>query len=92
MSCCAKKATAKVVFSGVGKLADEIDRALKAGILLFNVESPAELELLAARAAHIHKPANFAIRVNPDVAAKTHPLYDPGLHEHKFGVPWRDRP
>src|SRR5690242_15475226 len=63
----AKKAVGNVVFSGVGKLADEIDRALKAGILLFNVESPAELELLAARAAHLRKPADFAIRVNPDV-------------------------
>ena len=88
----AKKATSSVVFSGVGKLADEIDQALKTGILLFNVESPAELDLLAARAAHLRKPANFAIRVNPDVAAKTHPYIATGLHEHKFGVPWRDAP
>jgi diaminopimelate decarboxylase len=85
-----KKATAKVVFSGVGKQADEIDRALRAGSLLFNVESASELELLAARAAHLRKAANFAVRVNPDVAANTHPYISTGLHEHKFGVPWRD--
>ena len=64
-----RKAAAKVVFSGVGKLAEEIDLALHAGILLFNVESASELDLLAARAAHHRKTANFAIRVNPDVAA-----------------------
>ena len=86
----AKKSTAKVVFSGVGKLAGEIDQALRAGILLFNVESPSELELLAARASHFRKLARFAVRVNPDVAAKTHPYIATGLHEHKFGVPWRD--
>ncbi|MFZ0313698.1 MAG: diaminopimelate decarboxylase [Candidatus Korobacteraceae bacterium] len=79
-----------VVFSGVGKLAEEIDQALQAGILLFNVESASELELLAARAAHHRKPAQFAVRVNPDVAAKTHPYISTGLHQHKFGVPWRD--
>lgn len=82
----------KVVFSGVGKLADEIDQALAAGILLFNVESASELKLLAARAAHHRKKARFAIRVNPHVAAETHPYISTGLHEHKFGVPWRDAP
>ena len=46
--------------------------------------------MLAARAAHLRKPADFAIRVNPDVAANTHPYISTGLHEHKFGVPWRD--
>ena len=86
----APRTAAKVVFSGVGKLADEIDQALRAGILLFNVESSSELGLLAARAAHHHKTAQFAIRVNPQVAAKTHPYISTGLHEHKFGVPWRD--
>ena len=59
-----------IVFSGVGKLAEEIDQALAAGILLFNVESASELKLLAARSAHLRKKARFAIRVNPDVAAK----------------------
>ena len=85
-----RRAAANVVFSGVGKLPGEIDQALRAGILMFNVESTSELELLAARAAHLHKSANFAIRVNPDVAANTHPYISTGLHEHKFGVPWRD--
>jgi len=85
-----KRAAASVVFSGVGKQADEIDRALRAGILLFNVESASELELLAARAAHLRKGANFALRVNPDVAANTHPYISTGLREHKFGVPWHD--
>ena len=86
----APKAAAKVVFSGVGKLAEEIDQALGAGILLFNVESASELGLLAARAAHHRKQAQFAVRVNPHVAAKTHPYISTGLHQHKFGVPWRD--
>jgi diaminopimelate decarboxylase len=86
----ARKTVRKVVFSGVGKLADEMDAALAAGILLFNVESESELELLAARAAHLRKKADFAIRVNPDVAANTHPYISTGLHQHKFGVPWRD--
>jgi len=86
----APRAAGSVVFSGVGKLAEEIDQALNAGILLFNVESASELELLAARAAHLRKRANFAVRVNPHVAAKTHPYIATGLHEHKFGVPWRD--
>jgi diaminopimelate decarboxylase len=81
-----------VVFSGVGKLAAEIDLALRSGILLFNVESASELQLLVARAAHLRKPAQFAVRVNPDVSAETHPYISTGLHRHKFGVPWRDAP
>ncbi len=79
-----------MVFSGVGKQVDEIDLALRSGILMFNVESAGELELLSARATHLRKNAPFAIRVNPHVAAKTHPYISTGLHEHKFGVPWRD--
>jgi diaminopimelate decarboxylase len=82
-----RKSVAKVVFSGVGKLTDEIDLALRAGILLFNVESQSELEMLSARATHLRKRANFAVRVNPDVEAKTHPYISTGLHQHKFGVP-----
>ena len=85
-----RRAAKKVVFSGVGKQAHEIDLALRAGILLFNVESASELKLLAARAAHLRKPASFAVRVNPDVNAQTHPYISTGLHEHKFGVPMRD--
>ncbi len=76
----------RVVFSGVGKTAAEIDRALTAGILQFNVESEAELELLAARAARLKRKARFALRVNPDVFAETHPYISTGLREHKFGI------
>src|SRR5690242_8729309 len=67
-----KKALAKVVFSGVGKTANELEKALKAGILLFNVESEGELEVLAASALRLRKTANVALRVNPDVPAETH--------------------
>ena len=87
-----RKTAGKVVFSGVGKLADELDLALTKGILLFNVESPSELQLLSSRATHIRKKARFAIRVNPDVDAGTHPYISTGLHEHKFGVPMHDAP
>jgi len=87
-----RKAARNVVFSGVGKLAEEIDLALGTGILLFNVESASEMELLAARATHLRKTAQFAVRVNPDVTTETHPYISTGLHEHKFGVPWRDAP
>jgi diaminopimelate decarboxylase len=76
----------KVVFSGVGKQTWEIDLALRANILLFNVESEAELHLLAARATALGKTARFALRVNPDVFAETHPYISTGLSEHKFGI------
>lgn len=82
-----KRLAAKVVFSGVGKTADEIDIALRAGILLFNVESEDELHLLAERTARAKKKARVALRVNPDVPADTHPYISTGLREHKFGVP-----
>ena len=82
----APKAAGRVVFSGVGKTASEIDSALHADILEFNVESEAELELLAARAKKIKRPARFALRVNPDVFADTHPYISTGLREHKFGI------
>src|SRR5689334_2208406 len=81
-----KKALAKVVFSGVGKTANELEQALRAGILLFNVESEGELEVLAASALQLRKTANVALRVNPDVPAETHPYISTGLREHKFGV------
>jgi diaminopimelate decarboxylase len=87
-----RKSAKKVVFSGVGKLASEIDLALRSGILLFNIESASELKLLSARASHFRKTARFAIRVNPDVDARTHPYISTGLHEHKFGVPMREAP
>jgi len=81
-----KPALKKVVFSGVGKQLWEIDAALEADILLFNVESEAELHLLAARAEVLGKKARFALRVNPDVFAETHPYISTGLSEHKFGI------
>ena len=82
-----KKAAATVVFSGVGKTAAEMELALRSGILLFNIESASELTLLAKTAAHLKKRAAVAVRVNPDVSAKTHPYISTGLHQHKFGVP-----
>ena len=82
----APEAVGRVVFSGAGKTAAEIDKALSLGILEFNVESQAELELLGARAAKLKKQARFALRVNPDVFAETHPYISTGLREHKFGV------
>ena len=82
----APEALGKVVFSGVGKQAWEMDAALKAGIMLFNVESEAELEVLAARAQALRITAKIALRVNPDVFAETHPYISTGLSEHKFGI------
>jgi diaminopimelate decarboxylase len=82
-----RRAAKKVVFSGVGKTRDEINAALKAGILIFNVESESELSVLAECAARLRKSARIALRVNPDVAADTHPYIATGLHKHKFGVP-----
>lgn len=82
----APDAAERVVFSGVGKTAEEIDRALSSGILEFNVESEAELDLVARRAAKLKSKARFALRVNPDVFAETHPYISTGLREHKFGI------
>jgi diaminopimelate decarboxylase len=82
----APEAAGRVVFSGVGKTVAEIDLALQAGILEFNVESEAELELLAARARKLKLRARFALRVNPDVFAETHPYISTGMREHKFGI------
>jgi diaminopimelate decarboxylase len=82
----APEAAPRTVFSGVGKTAPEIDRALDADILAFNVESEAELTLLAERARKRKKVARFALRVNPDVFAETHPYISTGLREHKFGI------
>ncbi len=76
----------KVVFSGVGKRADEMQRALDVGIRCFNVESAAELERLNDVAASMGKIASISIRVNPDVDAKTHPYISTGLKENKFGI------
>jgi diaminopimelate decarboxylase len=82
-----RKAPREVVFSGVGKTSEEMLLALKAGILLFNVESESELWRLAECAARARKTARIAFRVNPDVSAQTHPYISTGLHQHKFGIP-----
>ena len=76
----------RIVYSGVGKRVDEIDDALETGILMFNVESPLELELINRRAAALKKRAPVAIRVNPDVDPKTHPYISTGLKKNKFGI------
>lgn len=82
-----RRAAKNTVFSGVGKTREEMTAGLKAGILLFNVESESELWVLAECASRLRKTAAIAFRVNPDVAAKTHPYISTGLHKHKFGVP-----
>ena len=76
----------KVVFSGVGKTAAEVDFALETGIHMFNCESEPELALIDALAARRGVKAGFAVRVNPDVDASTHPYISTGLREHKFGI------
>ncbi len=76
----------KIVFSGVGKRAEEMRRALEVGIRCFNVESEAELELLNQVAGDMGKQAPVSLRVNPDVDAQTHPYISTGLKENKFGI------
>lgn len=78
----------RVVFSGVGKREDELRVALGAGILMFNVESAAELSLLDQVGRSMGLRAPFALRVNPDVDAKTHRHISTGLKSSKFGVPF----
>ena len=77
---------ARVVFSGVGKMAGEVEYALEQGIHSFNCESESELALIDAMAARRGGKARFAIRVNPDVDAATHPYISTGLSQHKFGI------
>jgi len=81
---------AKVVFSGVGKTEVEMEAALAAGILCFNVESASELDRLAAVAARTGRTAPVSFRVNPDVDPKTHPYISTGLKENKFGIAFTD--
>ena len=76
----------RIVYSGVGKRTDEIDYALKAGILMFNLESLDELQLINRRAGQLNQRARIAIRVNPDVDPKTHPYISTGLKKNKFGI------
>jgi diaminopimelate decarboxylase len=76
----------RIVFAGVGKQPDEMAAALRAGILMFNVESAAELEALATVAKQVGRRAPLAVRVNPDVDPKTHPYISTGMKKSKFGV------
>ncbi len=76
----------RVIFSGVGKTAQEMALALQAGIACFNVESEAELHQLSAVAARLGRRAAISVRVNPDVDARTHPYISTGLKGNKFGV------
>ena len=80
----------KVLFSGVGKTADEIRLALTHDILCFNVESEAELQRINEIAGQMGKQAPISFRVNPDVDAKTHPYISTGLQENKFGIQFPD--
>ncbi|MDT0618843.1 diaminopimelate decarboxylase [Salinisphaera sp. P385] len=77
---------AKLVFSGVGKRADEMTRALEAGIRCFNIESESELQRLNRVAGDLGCKAPVSLRVNPDVDAGTHPYIATGLKENKFGI------
>jgi len=82
----------KVVFSGVGKQAEEIRRALEVGVHCFNIESEAELDRVNDVAADMEVQAPISIRVNPDVDAQTHPYISTGLKENKFGVDINEAP
>src|SRR5215469_18888777 len=85
-----RRANRRVVFDGGGKTVAEMDLALNAGILLFNIESESELRRLAERATRLKKTAQIALRVNPDVPADTHPYIATGLQQHKFGIPLKN--
>ena len=82
----------KIVFSGVGKTLDEIDYALMHDVYQINIESISELNLIAARAKALNKTIEVAIRVNPDVDAKTHKHISTGGKENKFGINIGDSP
>lgn len=79
-----------IIFSGVGKSAEEISTALQAGIYCFNVESQAELQRISDQAVKLNIQAAIAIRVNPDINTETHPYIATGLLESKFGIPIDD--
>jgi diaminopimelate decarboxylase len=77
---------AKIVYSGVGKRPEEIRAALKAGILLFNMESSQELEAINRLAGKMHRKARVSLRINPDIDPQTHPYISTGLKKNKFGI------
>lgn len=76
----------KVIFSGVGKRADELEMAIKKGIYCFDIESEPELNRLQTIAARLNTQVNIALRINPDVNPKTHAYISTGLKENKFGI------
>jgi diaminopimelate decarboxylase len=82
----------QIVFTGVGKSAAEIDRAVALGLLAINVESPGELDRIDQRAVAQGVVARVALRVNPDIDAKSHPHISTGLRSNKFGVPIDEAP
>lgn len=82
----------EIVFTGVGKSAAEIDRAVSLGLLAINVESPGELDRIDQRAIALDVRARVALRVNPDIDAKSHPHISTGLKANKFGVPISEAP
>jgi diaminopimelate decarboxylase len=82
----------QIVFTGVGKSAAEIDRAVALGLLAINVESPGELDRIDQRAIAQNAIARVALRVNPDIDAKSHPHISTGLKSNKFGVPIDEAP
>jgi diaminopimelate decarboxylase len=77
----------KIVYAGVGKTEQEIRAALKAGILMFNIESADELEAINEVAGRMRKKAPIALRINPDIDAGAHPYITTGLEKYKFGIP-----
>ena len=83
---------AKIIFAGVGKSREEIAFALEQDILGFNVESEPELKVLSEEAVRLGRTARIALRVNPDVDAKTHAKISTGKAENKFGVPYAQAP
>jgi len=87
-ACAAGTPASKIIFAGVGKTRDEMAYALEQDILGFNVESEAELRALSEVAASLGKTARIALRVNPDVDAKTHAKISTGKAENKFGIPY----
>ena len=82
----------QIVFTGVGKSAAEIDRAVSLGLLAINVESPGELDRIDQRALAHNLRARVALRVNPDIDARSHPHISTGLKSNKFGVPIAEAP
>ncbi len=76
----------KMIFSGVGKTVEEIEYALRAGILMFNIESSEEAKIINETAARIKKKASVSFRINPDIDPKTHPYISTGLNKNKFGI------